>query len=436
MGQPSESSPARSALPPLTRAEWGLVLVLVAVQFTHMVDFVIIMPLGERIMTEFQIGPDKFSWVVAAYAWAAGLASLLAGPVMDRFDRKTVLLAMYGGFTVSTLACGLAPTYELLVAARAAAGVFGGLSAVALMIMIGDVFPSEKRGRAVGAVTSAFAVASIVGLPAGLLFSGMFGRAAPFTALAVLSAGVWALGWVRLPAVRGHLAAARKDPVAEFVAVVREPAHLWAFGFSFFTVLGTFTVASFMGPFLMSQNGWQEWPDLAVMYAAAGACTLVGMNAVGRLADRTPRRQLFRVMAAGALVVAVGVTNLPPVPLAVAVAGVSAFMVMAAGRMVPAQALLLGVPVPQLRGAFLSLNTAVQHLATGIAPLIAGLLLHRVPETGRLEGFPLVGVVSAVTAAVSLVLVGRVRPAVPPAVLAEARLDAPDAEPEPKPAAV
>ncbi len=384
-------------------------LVLVAVQFTHMVDFVIIMPLGGRLQRELDIGPQEFGWVVAAYAWAAGVASLLASFAMDRYDRRSALLALYGGFAVSTLLCGLAENYEQLLIARTLAGVFGGLAAVSLMAVIGDVFPPEKRGRAMGAVISSFAAASVIGLPIGLMLAEFFGRGAPFLALAVVSAGVWVLGWVRLPSVRGHLAAPRRHPVTEFAAVARVPNHLWGFAFTFFLVLGTFTVASFMAPVYSAANGWQEG-TLAMVYFVAGACTFVGTNLIGRLADRFPRLILFRVLGAVALVLAVVAGHLSVMSFWGGAAIVSGFMVAAAGRMVPAQAMLLGASMPAVRGAFMSLNTAVQHLATGLAPTIAGYLLTRRAD-GVLEGFPIVGWVSAGTAAVSLVLAGRLKPA-------------------------
>jgi predicted MFS family arabinose efflux permease len=420
----------------ISRAEWGLILVLVAVQFTHMVDFVIIMPLGERLMRELAITPNQFGHIVSAYALAAGFASLAASFVMDRFDRRTVLLTMYAGFGVSTLLCGLADGYETLLAARTAAGVCGGLAAVALMTVIGDVFPPHKRGRASGAVMSAFAVASIAGLPIGLELAARFGRGVPFYVLAGLSAGIWLVAWLRLPNVRGHLASPRRDVIAEFTAVAREPNHLSAFAFSFFLVLGSFTVGSFMGPYLSTLNGWTE-RELAVLYAVAGVCTLVTMNVTGRFADRVKRLPLFRVLGAVTLVLAVVSTNLPRTSLALAAVVVSLFMVFASARMVPAQAMLLGAAAPRVRGSFLSLNTSVQHLATGLAPMIAGAILTTAAD-GTLVGFPLVGWVAAGTAAVSLVLAGFIRPAPADAAVraVEPRQPAAAAEPEPKPAAV
>ena len=395
---------------PLTRPEWGLILLLVAVQFTHMVDFVIIMPLGERLMHELAISERQFGWVVAAYAWAAGLASLAASAVMDRFDRRAVLLSMYAGFVLATGFCGLAWDYPSLLVGRTLAGVFGGLAAVALMAVIGDVFEPAKRGRAIGAVTSSFAVASIVGLPVGLALAGSYGWKVPFLVLAGLSLGVLVLAYVRLPSLRGHLVADHPGRLREFADIAREPAHLWAFAFSFFLVLGTFTVASFLGPVLMSHNGWTE-EQLKWLYLAAGVCTLVGMNVVGRLADRLPRRPLFQVLGFVTLLVTVAITNLPAVSLVGAMVAMSAFMVFAAGRMVPAQAIILGVARPEQRGGFMSLNTSVQHLATGLAPTIAGAVLHRDAPGGPLLGFPVVGLVAAAAAGVSLLLAGYLRSA-------------------------
>ncbi len=408
---PDASEPGECPAPAssrLTRSDWSVLLVLVAIQFTHIVDFVIIMPLGDRLRRELAISPGEFGSIVAAYAWAAGIASLIASLAMDRFDRKKTLLAMYAGFGISTLACGLAPDYGWLLASRILAGIFGGLAAVTLMSVIGDIFPPEKRGRATGAVISAFAVASIDGLPIGLLLAEAFGRGAPFIALAGLSGIVWLVAWRRLPAVRGHLAAERKHPLVEFAAVAREPNHLWGFAFTFFLVLGTFTVASFIGPVFSALNGWSE-QQLAVLYLVGGVLTLAGTNVVGRLADVLPRLPLFRVLAFGALVLALVVSNLPSGPLWVASLVMGAFMVFAAGRMVPAQAMLLGASRPAVRGAFMSLNTSVQHLATGLAPTLAGALIYETAD-GKLGGFGAVGLVSATAAAIALVLAGRLKP--------------------------
>lgn len=392
----------------LTVPEWKLILVLAAINFTHIIDFVIIMPLGDRLMTELGIQPWQFANIVSAYGLAAFAASLAAGAVMDRFDRKHVLLAMYAGFAVSTLFCGLASSYEILLVSRALAGTFGGLAASAIMAVIGDTIPTEKRGSATGAVMSAFAVASIAGLPAGLALANWLGRGAPFIALAGVSVVVWGTAWVRLPRMRGHVSTVARSPLADFVAVFREPNHRRAFAFTFAVVLGTFTVIPFIGPYMTTNAGRSE-ADLPIIYAVAGGCTLVSMNLMGRLSDRVSRRWLFRIVAGATLIVTLLITNLPRVSLPIAVLAATLFMVCASGRMVPAQALLIGCAVPRLRGGFLSVNTAMQHLATGVAPMIGGAMMGR-DESGQLTGYPVVGLVAAAFAVLSIVLIGRLRP--------------------------
>lgn len=437
MSEPAGEPASPRTPPPITRREWAIILVLVAIQFTHIVDFVIIMPLGKRLMDELAISPVQFGWVLSAYAIAAGVASLFASFVMDRFDRKSVLLTMYAGFGLSTIFCGLAPNYEWLLVGRTLAGVFGGLAAVTVMAVVGDVFPSEKRGRAMGALTSAFAVATVVGLPIGLVFAEWYGRGAPFLAVGALSVAVWVLAAFRLPQVREHMGHQRRHPVEEFLAVVKEPTHQRAYLFSFFLVLGTFTVASFVAPYFSATNGWGE-AELARIYMISGVCTLLGMNVVGQLADRYPRLLLFRVLAGAALVMGLAITNLPQTPMWVATVAMSAFMVFASGRIVPAQAMMIGSASPRVRGAFMSVNTAVQHLGTGIAPVVAGSLITLTPE-GQMTGFPLVGLVAAGAAVISLVLAGTMRPAridAPPPPAEPAAEEKPEGEDEPKPVAV
>ncbi|MGL6095843.1 MAG: MFS transporter [Fimbriiglobus sp.] len=418
---PKQEHPAK---PRITRAQWGVVLVLAAVQFTHIVDFVIIMPLGDRLMADLGISPAGFSRVVSAYGLAAFFASLLASSVTDRFDRKSVLLGTYAGFAVSTFLCGLAafpellpvPAFEWLLITRALAGMFGGLAAAAIMAIIGDVFPAEHRGTASGAVMSAFAVASIAGLPIGLTLANRFGWGAPFLLLGGVSVAVWAVILGKLPSLRGHIVAGpRARPGVMVASVLEEPNHLRAFAWTFALVLGTFTVIPFLGPYMTANVGRSD-EDLPIIYAVAGGCTLVSMNVLGRLADRYGKRLVFRVMAVSAIVMVLGATNLPPVSLGLAVLTATGFMVCATGRMVPAQAMLIGVAAPAVRGAFLSVNTATQHLATGVAPMISGELLGKT-DGGQLTNYHVVGYVAAGFGVLSLVLSEFVKPAAvsPPA---------------------
>lgn len=342
----------------------GLLLLLAAINFTHILDFVIVMPLGDQLRHDLAITPQQFGFIVSAYGLAAVVAGILASTVVDRYDRKTVLLWAFAGFIVATVYCGLAADYLHLVVARALAGLFGGVAGSGIMAIIGDVFPDKQRGKAIGAVTSSFAVASIIGLPIGLtLANGFHNWGAPFLAIGGL--GVVVLAWAawRLPSLTHHRSAERAHPVAQFAAVLRQANHLWSFAFMLAMVFGTFIIVPFIAPYFQANCGRSK-EDLPIIYAVAGVGSLVMMNVIGALTDRFGARPMFLVTAGGAIVMTFVITNLPPVGLVGAAAAATGFMVLASGRIVPAQTMMLRSADPKLRGAFTNLNTAVSHFAT------------------------------------------------------------------------
>jgi predicted MFS family arabinose efflux permease len=400
----------RGATARLTRAEWLLLLALSAVQFTHIIDFMIIMPLGPTLMRPDTLGltPQEFGFMVSAYAFSACIAGVVAAWVIDRFDRKTALLWLYAGFTVGTLCCAIAPTYALLLVARAVAGAFGGVVAANILAIIGDAFPDSRRGRATGAVMSAFSVASIAGVPAGLYLANLLGWRAPFAVLAGLSAAVLVLVRFVLPPMRGHVVRGR--PNTHVWSVLVEPTHLRAYVLMTALVLSTFMIVPYLASYLVANTGRTE-AELPYVYLFGGLATLVTMSIVGRLSDRFGKLVVFRVLALFTLVPILLVTNLPPVALVTALAVSTLFMVTTSGRMVPAMALITASAAPANRGSFLSINASVQQAAAGLASLAGGLLLGQA-EGGAMTGFPVVGGLACAATLLSVWLAGRLRPAV------------------------
>lgn len=398
------SEPAARPKPTISRAEWGLLLLLAAIQFTNILDFVIIMPIAPWAQARYQITPEQFGHVVSAYGFASCIGSILAAKFLDRFGRKTALLTLYLGFSISTLMCGFAPSYETLVAARALTGLFGGVVGAAVMAIIGDVFADYRRGTAMGVVMSSFAVASIFGLPIGLLLVEFFGTGAPFIALAALSALIW-IGVNRvMPSLPAH-----PEHRTTLWRLIAEPNHLVAYIFTTTLVFGSFSVVPFLALAMVANSG-QQPENMKYLYPFAGGFTLISTNIVGRLSDRYGKRLMFRIMGFAAIIMALVLTNLPPVPLWVAIAASTAFMVSTSGRMVPAQAMITGSAAPKVRGGFLSLNAAVQSLAMGLASFIGGALIGQTDD-GKLPGFPMVGLLAAGSALLSLFLAGQLRSA-------------------------
>jgi predicted MFS family arabinose efflux permease len=392
----------------LTRAEWLLLLVLAAIQFTHSMDFMVLLPLGAQCRQELGISPQQFSLVVGAYGAAAALAGLLATWFIDRFDRKTALLTLYVGFTGGTLLCAVAPGYWWLVTARCVAGAFGGMVAAFILVIIGDVFPEMRRGRATGIVMTAFSVASIAGLPAGIMLGNRFGVRSPFGVLGTLALAICLLTWRILPPLRGHLGHARTSAGQTWAALV-QPAHLRAYAFMIMLVMGSFTIAPQFSDYLVHNVG-RSGDDLAWVYLCGGLLTFVTLPRIGRWADRFGKLIVFRVMGILTLLTILGITNLPTIALAPLLVVTTLYWIFTSGRWVPAMAMVTSSALPRYRGSFMSVNSSVQQMACFVAAEVAGAVVGE-SDGGAITGYGVAGLIAAVCTAVSLLLGGRLTPA-------------------------
>jgi predicted MFS family arabinose efflux permease len=409
-GQKATALKSRPAAPSrLTGPEWVLLLVLAGVQFTHIMDFVIMMPLGPQFQTALRINTHEFGQLVSAYGFSACLSGLLAARFLDRFDRKKSLLVLYGGFTVGTLLCAVAPGYWPLMMARAVAGAFAGVMAANVLAIIGDAFPDSRRGRATGVVMSAFSLASIAGVPAGLALANQFGWRTPFAVLGVLSAGVLGLAWFVLPPQRRHLASGTGEATGTW-AVLTNPTHVRAYVLMLALVLSTFTILPYLAIYLV-RNAGQAETDLPWVYFCGGGSTLLTLTLFGWLSDRFGKLLVFRALALLAIVPALMLTHLPVVPLAVALLTTTLFMVLTSGRMVPAMAMITASSLPRYRGSFLSINSSVQQMGLGLAPLLGGAILGEGESGTPLTGFGSVGILAAATMLLTVYLAGRLRSA-------------------------
>jgi MFS transporter, DHA1 family, inner membrane transport protein len=395
-------------------AEWLLLLVLAAIQFTHIIDFMIMMPLGPRYLRDLDISPDQFALLVSAYAFSACLTGLLAASFIDHFDRKHALLGLFAGFAVGTYLCARAPDYLSLLVGRCVAGGFGGVLGTLVLAVVGDVFPEERRGLATGVIMSAFSVATIVGIPAGLTLAGWLGTWAPFGLLAALAVVLLLVAAVLLPPLRHHLDGHEERLTASTWMVLLQPTHLRAYVLMTCLVLGMFTLAPFLATYLVFNVGMTE-RQLPLMYLFGGIGTLLTMSVFGRLADRFGKLPVFRIMAVVTAGMILVLTNLGPTPLALTLLVTTVFMIVSSGRMVPAMALITSSARPAYRGSFMSLIGSVQQLGLGLASRIAGIMLVQPVKNGPLEGYPLVGVLACATTLLSVYLAGYVRPAAEPA---------------------
>jgi predicted MFS family arabinose efflux permease len=396
-------------IPHLTpRRERWLLLTLAGIQFTHILDFMIMMPLGPQFTALFGISNAQFGLLVSAYTLSAGLSGLMAATYIDRFSRKQLLLTMYTLFGLATLACGLAPDYFWLMAARIAAGLFGGVLSALAQTIVADVIPFERRGRAMSVVMTSFSVSTVAGVPLGLFLAAHFNWHAPFFGIALL-VGLLAWGaWQTLPRLDAHLHHPERVNVWRGIGqVLAEPNHLKAFGVSGLMMFASFTVIPYITIYLQSNAGMQT-DEVPWVYLCGGLTTLLTARYFGRLTDRVGKVKVFQRLACAVTFPLMATTLSQGLPLWGLLLISTCLFAMMSGRMIPGMAMISSSVEPRLRGTFMTLNSAVQSASMGVAALVGGLIIGRDAQ-GHLTLYWVAGLLGVMASCLSAWLAGRLR---------------------------
>ncbi len=388
------------------RKEAILLFILAVAQFTHIIDFMIVMPLGAQFMEIFDISPRQFSWIVSSYAISACVAGLLGAMYLDRYDRKVALLFCYVGFTLGTFACSMADSFEMLLLSRSFTGMFGGVLGALVLAIVADAVPLERRGKAMGLIMTAFSVASVIGVPTGLWLAASFGWRMPFmvvggvaclTILAILR-------WV--PALRGHLQREESVRSGMFVlsSILHDRNQLRALLFTIILMFGHFTIIPFIAPYMQLNVGFSEF-QITYIYLIGGVLSAILLPYFGQLADRIGHIKVFTVSSVLALFSIYAITNLPVVPIALALVVTSSFFVVASGRNVPATTMITAVVKPESRAGFMSIRSSANELALFISSFVAGMIVEERTDGGLLN-YQYVGYIAI---AMSILAIGIAR---------------------------
>jgi predicted MFS family arabinose efflux permease len=394
-----------------------LIFILAAAQFTHIVDFMIMMPLGDILQRELSITPFQFSALVSAYPMAAFLSSLFGVFFLDKFDRKKALAVAYTGFVLGTLSSAIIPTtadqelnYILFIATRLITGLAGGILSALVLSIVGDVIPLARRGKAMGYITMAFSLAAVLGVPMALELVNRFDNNwhLPFYMVGGMGAFVVAMILLFIPPIRTHLEAqtTRPHPFEVLRKARQLPNQQMALIFMVLLVLGQFTVIPFITPYMINNVGLTQ-AQIPLIYLVGGACTVISSPIVGRLVDRYGRKKVFYIMAAGSVVPLLLTTQMWPAPLALVLSISGLFFIFISGRMIPANTMLTTVVRPENRGGFMSLNASVMSLSSGLAALLSGSIITQAGEGAPLEHFSTVGYIAASSTVLAIFLAYR-----------------------------
>jgi predicted MFS family arabinose efflux permease len=393
---------------PLSSYQKFVMALLAITQFTVVLDFMVMSPLGDILMKSLVITPKQFGIAVSSYAFSAGISGLLAAGFADKFDRKKLLVFFYLGFIVGTFLCGMAPSYETLVAARIFTGIFGGVMGSISMAIITDIFELNQRGRVMGVVQMGFAASQVLGIPIGLYFANLWGWHAPFMMIVVLAIGIILVLIIKLKPVTAHLSEKSERNVwAHFRHVLLLKNYRIAFLSTALLSIGGYLMMPFGSAFAVNNLGVLQ-SELPLIFMLTGVSSLIFMPLVGKLSDRYDKFKICAIGSVWAVNFTLIYTNLSVTPLyAIITLNILLFMGISS-RMIPSATLTSAIPNLQDRGAFMSINSSLQQIAGGVATMLAGLIIVQKDKNSPLENYPVLGIIGSVFILMTIWFIYRV----------------------------
>jgi MFS transporter, DHA1 family, inner membrane transport protein len=395
----------------MKRKELLLLLTLALIQFTNIMDFMIIMPLGNQLMKLFQIEPRQFGYIVGAYTVTAGIVGFAGAFFIDNFDRRKLLLTCYVGFLIGTLACGFAPSYITMLLARILTGIFGGILGTLVLSIVGDAIPGERRATAMGIVTAGFSLAAVFGVPFGNYLAHAFSWHAPFQFIAGIGTLIIIAILIFIPKMDEHIRnkSKRPDPLQVLKNLWENNNQRKALLLMCLLMLSQFTIIPFIAPYMEKNVGFTQM-QVTYIYLFGGLCTVFTAPLIGRLADKIGKHKVFRVFAIFAIIPIFLITNMPVLPIWIVLIVTSFFFIAVNGRVVPAIALITGTTLPQTRGSFMSFNSSVQQLSAGLASFISGAIITQ-SAAGELINYEVIGYIAIIACIGSIWAAGRIKTA-------------------------
>lgn len=399
-------------LKPFTGYQKFVVALLSFLQFTIILDFMILSPLGAILMPELKITPQQFGLVVSIYAFSAGISGFLAAGFADRFDRKKLLLFFYCGFVLGTFLCAIAPSYQLLLAARLVTGLFGGVIGSIVFAITTDLFPFEKRGRVMGFIQTAFAASQVLGIPMGLYLSNIWSWHAPFLMIVFVSIAVGIVILLYLKPINAHLKLKPdKKAFHHLLTTITTPRYLQAFATTALLTTGGFMLMPFSSAFSVHNLG-VDMAQLPLVYMVTGFSAIIAGPLIGRASDTYGK---FRMFVFGSILMIVMVLiythmGITPLPIVILVSVI--MFIGISSRMIPSHALISAIPEPVSRGSFMSVSASIQQISGGFASAIAGLVVTE-GANGSIQHFDVLGYVVVAAILFTLVMMYYIHRAIP-----------------------
>lgn len=344
--------------------------------FTHIVDSMLIMPLGDIFINLFDLSAQQFSFLVGAYSFAAFMSSIVGMFFLDRFDRKKVLLFVYTGFAIGTLMCAFADQYSTLVLLRFGTGMFGGVLGAIVLSIISDLYTFKERGFAMGILMTAFSVASALGVPIGIYLAAKLNWRYPFIIIGSIGLMTSVFIYLKFPKMISHFDSIdqKPSPRKTISNILNDKNQVNALTAGYFLVLGHFMIIPFISPFLIKNVGLSQL-EISYQFLFGGMATIVTGPLIGKLTDKVGVMKVFLVMMIFSFIPTILITHMGNATIVYAISCTTLFFIAATGRMIPPQTLISAAATPLNRGSFMSMKSALQQLAIFTASITSGMIV-------------------------------------------------------------
>lgn len=391
------------------RNEYQIVFLVAFIGFLASTDSMLLMPLSNIIMKKYDVSAQVSTWVISTYSLFAGISGFLSASIMDRFDRKRLLIGTFIGFALGTLLCGFANNFGLFVLYRGITGIFGGIVGGVGVAIVSDLIPYKRRATAMSIVSLSFAVSAIIGVPIGIHFATEYDLMIPFRILAVISflTLLPILAW--LPKIDKHLKEKKehKNPFKTIQEAAKDLNQVWALLLAILIVFSHFVVLQFIVPYMENNVGFSS-KLVPIMYFIGGICAIATTPFIGKICDRRGNMPSFTVLMMLSFIPIILSTHINVVSMPLALFICVTFFILAAGRMIPAYTIMSGATTPDKRGGFMSMRSACMEIGTALASIVSGFVV-KIGKDGMVHHFNYVGYISVAVGLICIFIASRIR---------------------------
>lgn len=389
--------------------EYQIVFLVAFIGFLASTDSMLLMPLSDVIIKKYDVSAQVSTWVISTYSIFAGISGFLSASIMDRFDRKRLLIGTFIGFTIGTMLCGFANNFGLFVLYRGITGVFGGIVGGVGVAIVSDLIPFKRRATAMSIISLSFAVSAIVGVPLGIHLANEYNLSLPFRVLAGISVFTLIPILMWLPKIDKHLGEeiVHKSPLKTIIETAKDINQVWALLLCILIVFSHFVVLQFIVPYMEHNVGFSS-KLVPIMYFIGGICAIATAPFIGKIADKKGNFPSFVVLMLLSFIPILLSTHVNVVSMPLALFICSTFFILAAGRMIPAYTIMSGATTPEKRGGFMSMRSACMEIGTALASIVSGFVV-KIGKDGLVHHFNYVGYISVAVGLICIFIASKIK---------------------------